>query len=140
MNLSNVGEHDSPAGPAVSRPSQLSQWPVQIMLVPPFAPYLSGADLLVAADCVPFAYADFHDELLRGKKLLVGCPKLDNADYYVEKLTKVFEQNDIKSVTVAIMEVPCCFGMMNIINAAVSASGKDIPVESVTIGINGDVK
>lgn len=139
MDLSEVGEHDSPAGPAVSRPSRLRQWPVQIMLVPPFAPYLNNADLLIAADCVPFAYADFHDDLLRDKVLLVGCPKLDNADYYVEKLTKIFEQNDIKSVTIAHMEVPCCFGMMNIVNSAVSASGKGIPVDNVTISVKGRI-
>jgi ferredoxin len=139
VDLREVGEHDSPAVPAASRPSQLRQWPVQIMLVPPFAPYLQGADLLVAADCVPFAYADFHDELLRDRVLLVGCPKLDNADYYAEKLTTVFEQNDITSVTVAIMEVPCCSGMMHIVKSAVSASGKDIPVDHVTAAITGEI-
>ncbi len=140
VDLSNVGEHDSPAGPAVNRPSQLRQWPVQIKLVPPIAPYLNNCDLLIAADCVPFAHADFHDELLRDKVLLIGCPKLDDADYYVEKLTSVFTQSDIKSVTVAIMEVPCCFGMMKIVNSAVSASGKDIQVDNVTISIKGEIK
>jgi len=117
--------------------SQLRQWPVQIMLVPPNAPYFNNADLLIAADCVPFAYADFHEELLKGKVLLVGCPKLDDANFYQEKLTQVFKNNDIKSVTCAHMEVPCCFGMINVIKTAISASGKEIPFEDINIGIKG---
>jgi len=117
---------------------QLRQWPVQIMLVPPHAPYLNGADLLIAADCVPFAYADFHEDLLKGKILLVGCPKLDDTGYYQEKFTQVFKNNDIKSVTYAHMEVPCCFGMVPVIEQAISASGKDIPFEKVTISIKGE--
>jgi ferredoxin len=118
--------------------SALRQWPVQIMLVPPYAPYLQNANLLVAADCVPFAYAGFHEQLMRGKVLLVGCPKLDDAEYYREKLTEVFKLNNIKSVTVARMEVPCCFGIMKIVEAAIEAAGKKIPVESVVISIKGE--
>jgi ferredoxin len=127
------------AGPRQKTPpSALRQWPVQIMLVPPSAPYLQDADLLVAADCVPFAYAGFHQELLLGKVLLVGCPKLDDAEYYREKLTEVFKLNNIKSVTVARMEVPCCFGIMRIVESAIAAAGKKIPVESVVIGMKGE--
>jgi NAD-dependent dihydropyrimidine dehydrogenase PreA subunit len=117
--------------------SQLRQWPIQIMLVPPGAPYLDGADILIAADCVPFAYAGFHDELLRGRVLLVGCPKLDDIDIYREKFTEIFKHNDVKSVACAHMEVPCCFGLVSAIKAAISKSGKNIPFAEVVIGING---
>jgi ferredoxin len=120
------------------RTSWLRHWPVQIHLVPPNAPYLDNADLLIAADCVPFAFAGFHEELLRGRIVLVGCPKLDDAAYYREKLTTIFSQNDVRSVTVAHMEVPCCFGMVSLVRAAVTASGKKIPVDDVMIGINGE--
>lgn len=119
--------------------SQLGQWPIQIMLVPPHAPYFRGADLLVAADCVPFAYPDFHSELLSGKVLLVGCPKLDDAGYYEDKLAQILKENDIRSLTCAHMEVPCCFGLMQILKAAIAASGKDIPLKEVTVGIKGDL-
>jgi len=120
--------------------SQLRQWPVQIMLVPTFAPYLKNTDLLIAADCVPFAYADFHEDLLKDKVLLVGCPKLDDANFYKEKVTQIFKENTVKSVTCAYMEVPCCFGLVSIIQEAIKASGKDIPFHEVTIGIKGDKK
>jgi ferredoxin len=119
--------------------SELRQWPVQIMLVPPTAPYLNNADLLIAADCVPFAYPDFHRKFLKGKILLVGCPKLDDAEFYVKKLQQMFEMNDIKSITIAHMEVPCCFGLIKIINQAVGQSGKNIPIKGYTIGVKGDV-
>ncbi|MFH1578502.1 MAG: 4Fe-4S ferredoxin, partial [Candidatus Omnitrophota bacterium] len=113
------------------------QWPVQIMLVPSNAPYLKDADLLIAADCVPFAYPDFHDTLLKGKVLLVGCPKLDDAQFYKEKITDIFKNNTIKSVTCVHMEVPCCFGMLNLVKSALSDSGKDIPLSEVNISIKG---
>jgi NAD-dependent dihydropyrimidine dehydrogenase PreA subunit len=137
----DLGESEETHPPGVrpeKRPSRLRQWPVQIMLVPPFAPYLQGADLLIAADCVPFAYPDFHEELLSGKIVLVGCPKLDDAAYYTEKLAQVFKENDIKSVTVAHMEVPCCFGMLKVVRDAMTASGKEIPLEGINIGIRGE--
>jgi ferredoxin len=118
--------------------SRLGQWPVQIMLVPTAAPYFRGAHLLLAADCVPFAYAGFHEDLLRGKVLLVGCPKLDDADFYVEKITEILKQNDIRSVTVAHMEVPCCLGLIRVAQAALAASGKDLPLEAVKIGVRGE--
>lgn len=118
--------------------SELGQWPIQIKLVPASAPYLNNSDLLIAADCVPFAHADFHRALLKGKTLLIGCPKLDDAELYKEKITEIFKGNDIKSVTCANMEVPCCFGLVSIIKEAIKASGKDIPFEEVTISIKGD--
>ncbi|MFC1511732.1 ATP-binding protein [Candidatus Latescibacterota bacterium] len=120
--------------------SQLTHWPVQIMLVPPFAPFLKNADLLITADCVPFAYPEFHDRLLKGKTLLVGCPKLDDASFYQEKLAGIFSQNDIRSVTVAHMEVPCCTALTRLVRAAIEQSGKIIPFVDVTVGIQGDIK
>jgi hypothetical protein len=123
---------DSPA-PA-GRPARLGQWPVQLELVPPSAPFLDGAHVLVAADCVPFAYADFHERLLRGKACLVGCPKLDDAGRYLEKLSTMFENKDVRSVTVAYMEVPCCFGMVKLVESAIERSGKRIPLETRMIG------
>ena len=119
-------------------PSELRQWPVQIMLVPTSAPYLQNADLLITADCVPFAYAGYHRDFLRGKVLLVGCPKLDDAAYYKEKLTEIFKLNDIKSITVVQMEVPCCFGLMKIVKAALAAAEAEVPVENVVIGVKGE--
>lgn len=118
--------------------SELRQWPIQIMLVPPIAPYLKDAHLLIAADCVPFAYADFHDELLKGKILLVGCPKLDDVEFYKEKITQILKDNNIKSMTCAHMEVPCCFGLVSIVKSAISASGMDIPFKEVTVSIKGE--
>ncbi len=118
--------------------SQLSQWPIQLTLVPPKAPYLSNAELLVAADCTAFAYPHFHQELLKGKTILIGCPKLDDVQFHVEKLTQIFRENNIASVTVAHMEVPCCFGLTYIVKEALSQAGKDIPVEDVTISIKGE--
>ena len=133
---SSVAGAVSPGAPA-DRPSRLRQWPVQIMLVPPNAPFLDGADLLVAADCVPFAYAGFHENLLAGKALLVGCPKLDDAEHYLEKLTAMFKGSDVRSVTVAHMEVPCCTGLVRLVERAIRDSGKDIPFETRMIGIKG---
>jgi NAD-dependent dihydropyrimidine dehydrogenase PreA subunit len=118
--------------------SQLATWPVQLKLVPAFAPFLNGADILIAADCVPFAYARFHDDLLKGKILLVGCPKLDDTQYYKEKITQILANNDIRSVTYAHMEVPCCFGLLPAIKEAIAASGKKIPFEDINISIKGE--
>jgi hypothetical protein len=113
---------------------------VQLTLVPPNAPYFQGADLLVTADCVPFAYAEYHADLLAGKAVVVGCPKLDDAQFYVDKLAAILSASGIRSITVAIMEVPCCGGMARIVERAVAQSGKDIPVEVVTIGVRGERK
>ena len=118
--------------------SQLSQWPVQIKLAPVKAPYFEGAKLLVAADCTAFAYGNFHNDFIRGKITLVGCPKLDSVDYS-EKLTEILRQNAIKSVTVVRMEVPCCGGLENAVKKALMASGKMIPWQVVTISIDGKI-
>jgi hypothetical protein len=111
-----------------------------IILAPVNAPYFNNADLLIAADCVPFAYPDFHRELLKGKVLLVGCPKLDDIGFYKEKLAQIIKTNDIRSVTYAHMEVPCCQGLLGPIKEAIEASGKKIPFEELTIGIRGELK
>jgi len=118
--------------------SELGQWPVQLRLVPVQAPYFVDAHLLIAADCVPFAYANFHQDLLKGKILIVGCPKLDDLSLYQQKLEQIFANNEIKSVTYAHMEVPCCFGLLSIIKEAISSAGKKIPFEDITITIKGE--
>jgi Pyruvate/2-oxoacid:ferredoxin oxidoreductase delta subunit len=123
------------AGPVASR---LGNWPVQIMLVPPNASYLDGADVLIAADCAPFAYGDFHRRFLEGRIPLVGCPKLDNTDVYLEKLTAIFRDNDIKSIGVVYMEVPCCGGLVQLVKAALDKSGRRIPTTLYRVGIKGD--
>lgn len=117
--------------------SALSHWPIQIALVPPTAPFLKGADLLVAADCTPFAYPNFHEDFLKGKTLLVGCPKLDDAQEYVHKFAEIFDAADIKSVTAVVMEVPCCQGLPVIVEKALKISGKKIPMEKVIISPRG---
>ncbi|WP_455368131.1 ATP-binding protein [[Eubacterium] cellulosolvens] len=118
--------------------SELRQWPIQLKLVSPTAPYFQNADLLIAADCVPFSYADFHRDFLRGKTLVMGCPKLDDSQYYTEKLTQIFKLNKINSVTLLNMEVPCCFGMQKIVEGALQKAGKVIPVRQTIITIRGE--
>jgi Pyruvate/2-oxoacid:ferredoxin oxidoreductase delta subunit len=130
---------DDSAG-AVSRPSRLAQWPVQLHLVPPTAPFFQNADVLLAADCAPFAYAEFQEDLLKGKALAIACPKLDNTEPYVDKLTAMITQSNIKSLTVVHMEVPCCNGLVMMAKQALANSGRDIPFETVCIGIRGDKK
>ena len=118
--------------------SRLSQWPVQIKLVPVNAPYFDGAKLLIAADCTAYAYAAFHERFIKGRITLVGCPKLDDADYS-EKLTEIIRNNDIKSVTVVRMEVPCCGGLEHAAKIALQRSGKFIPWQVVTVTTDGNI-
>lgn len=120
-------------------PSALTHWPVQIKLAPINAPYFAGSDILIAADCTAYAHGNFHLKFMKGAITLIGCPKLDMTDYS-EKLTEIFRNNDIKSVTVTRMEVPCCGGIEYAVKQALANSGKDIPLEVVTIGINGEIK
>ena len=117
----------------------LSNWPVQLMLAPTRAPYFNNTELVIAADCVPFAFADFDRSILRGKALLIACPKLDNVSIYEAKLREIFAGNDIEAVTIAYMEVPCCFGLVHLIREAVEESGKQIPVSLVKLGIRGEI-
>ena len=120
--------------------SMLSHWPVQLKLAPVSAPYFRNADLLIAADCVPFAYPDFHRDFIKGRAVVVGCPKLDDVQYYREKLTEIFKANTIRSVTVPHMEVPCCFGLVRAVEDAIQASGKNIPLHKVKISVRGEVQ
>ncbi len=123
-----------------SRPSRLAQWPIQLHLLPPTAPFFQNADVVLAADCAPFAYADFQEDLLKGKALAIACPKLDNTEPYVDKLVAMITQSNIKSLTVVHMEVPCCNGLIFMARQAIEKSGRDIPLETVCIGIRGDRK
>lgn len=128
----------APQPEASETPSRLSQWPVQLTLVPPAGPIWQGADVLLAADCVPFAYAGFHEKLLAGKTLAIACPKLDDVQPYVRKLTQIFASNPVRSVTVAIMEVPCCSGLLRATQMALSQSGRtDIELQAVVVGVDG---
>jgi len=122
----------------VKAASELRQWPVQLHLVPPTAPYFKNAEILVSADCVAFAMGSMHQDLLKGKALAIACPKLDDTSPYVDKLATIFSVNDVKSVTVAIMEVPCCRGLDIMVREALQKSGRDIPLKTVIIGIDGE--
>ena len=133
-----VLENQKKSAPAGIQPSQLAQWPCQIKLVPVNAPYFQGAKLLIAADCTAYAYANVHQEFMRGKVTIIGCPKLDDVDYS-EKLTQILENNDIKSVTILRMEVPCCGGLEMAAKKALKESGKFIPWQVVTISIDGKI-
>lgn len=119
--------------------SELRQWPVQLNLLPPHASFFKNSDLLIAADCVGFANPNFHSELLKGKSICIGCPKLDDTDRYKEKIQAIIEQNNLKSITVAIMEVPCCGGLYAITEEALKASKKKVPLKRIVVGINGEL-
>lgn len=133
-----IRREESRPAESASVESQLSQWPVQIKLVPVKAPYFDGAHLLIAADCSAYAYANFHQEFIRNRITVIGCPKLDGVDY-TEKLTQIIAGNDIKSVTIVRMEVPCCGGIEQAAKRALQASGKFIPWQVVTISTDGKI-
>ncbi|MFC2051332.1 ATP-binding protein [Chloroflexota bacterium] len=135
QEAAGVDQKDTP-----SQPSMLGHWPVQLALVPPTAPFLQGTDLVLAADCVPFAYAGFHRDFLRNHSLLVACPKLDDFQANLKKLADILSQAQVKSLTVVHMEVPCCSGLVHMAHQAIQLSGKDIPLKEVTIGIKGEIK
>jgi NAD-dependent dihydropyrimidine dehydrogenase PreA subunit len=119
--------------------TELSHWPVQIRLVPPAAPFLKNADLLIAADCTPIAYPNFHRDFLKGKVVLVGCPKFDDSQEYIQKFADIFLGADIKSVVVLIMDVPCCQGLPMIVKKGMELAGRNIPLEKVVISNRGDI-
>jgi len=119
--------------------SQLAHWPVQIMLVPAKAPFLKGADLLVVADCAPLAYANFHQDFLKGKAVMMGCPKLDNVEAYIDKFAQICQMAGLKSITSVIMEVPCCSALPMIVRKGMEKAGKKIPMEEVVIGTKGQI-
>jgi ferredoxin len=120
--------------------SELRQWPIQLHLVNPYAPYFNNADIIFVADCVPFAYANFHQDFLKDKTIAIGCPKLDDVEAYIEKITEILKTADVKSVKVVNMEVPCCFGLQHIVQEAIKKSRKKIPYSEVVIGIRGEIK
>ena len=128
-------EASAPAAPAISR---LKNWPVQIQLAPVKSDYFDGADLLIAADCTAYSYGAFHEDFIKGRVALIGCPKLDHTNY-AEKLTEILRQNDIRSVTLTRMQVPCCGGLAFMLGEALKSCGKDIPVKVVTIGMDGRI-
>lgn len=134
-NSSSVGETED----HVSRSSQLTHWPVQLALIPPAAPFLQGADLLLTAQCAAFAMGDFHEKLLQKRPIAIACPKLDNGQAHLEKLTAVLRMSDVKSLSVIRMEVPCCSGLVRIARAAVEACGKPIPLHEVVVSTRGEV-
>jgi len=118
----------------------LRQWPVKLNLVSPQAPYFQNADLLIAADCAGFAYANIHPDFMKGKTIVIGCPKFDDLSYYQEKLTAILQMNNIQSVTVMHMEVPCCTALQYAAEAAVESAGKKVPIEAVVVSLQGEVK
>ncbi len=126
--------------PSARPVSALAQWPVQIRLIPPSAPFLKNARLLVAADCVPVAYGSFHEDFLNGRVVMIGCPKFDDRTFYLDRFTEIFRQNDIRDITVLDMEVPCCSTLPRIVREAVARAGKDIPVREKVISIGGKIK
>ncbi len=125
--------------PATDKEVRLTQWPIQIKLIGTSAPFLNDADLLVAADCTAFATPGFHEKFLPGKKVLIGCPKLDDAMQYVSKFAEIFGTIPVKKVTCLRMEVPCCGGMTAVLKEAISRSGKAVPLTEIIVGIKGDV-
>ncbi len=133
-----IERQESTETTTVKASSELRQWPVQLHLVPPSAPWFRNADILISADCVAYAMGSMHQDLLKGKALAIACPKLDNTSAYVDKMALIFSSNEIKSITVAIMEVPCCRGLDIMVKEALAKSGKQIPLESLIIGINGE--
>ncbi len=120
--------------------SELTHWPIQLHLVNPNAPFLKNADLLIAADCVGFAFSDFHKRLLKGRSVIIACPKLDDTSGYVGKLSEIIRNNDLKSITVAHMEVPCCFGLKRLVETAVAMSGINIGFNDITVSLDGHIQ
>ena len=127
-------------GDTARQESELRQWPVKIDLVNPSAPYFQDADLLVAADCAPFAFANIHPDFIKGRTVIIGCPKLNDLTAYIEKLTLITARNDIKSITVLMMEVPCCFGLVHAVKEAIAASGREIPVTAKVVTLRGEIE
>jgi Pyruvate/2-oxoacid:ferredoxin oxidoreductase delta subunit len=125
--------------PTAGGASALGHWPIKLYLVAPKAPFLKGASLLVAADCAPFAVGDFHSRYLEGKALVCGCPKFDDVPAHVAKLTAILKENEVKEISIVNMEVPCCFGLVQIVRQALEASGKSLPVTICTLGTAGQV-
>ncbi|MHC4394652.1 MAG: ATP-binding protein [Planctomycetota bacterium] len=133
------GKSESAESGSVSAQSELRHWPVQLKLVSPQAPYFANADLLLAADCVPFAMSDFHNKILKNHSIVVGCPKLDDSGFYIEKLAQILKINKLNSLTVVHMEVPCCFGLTQIAKKAIELANIDLAFEDITVALDGKV-
>jgi len=131
-------KQESGAMSSAEQQSCLATWPVQLKLVSPHAPFLKDSHLLLAADCVPFVYANFHGKMLQGRPVVIACPKLDDISDYVQKLSDIIKLNGVKSLTVVHMEVPCCSGLVRIAQAAAAMSGTNVPIKEITVMINGD--
>ncbi|MBN2126057.1 MAG: 4Fe-4S ferredoxin, partial [Deltaproteobacteria bacterium] len=138
VDIAPLGQADKPAGEADDA-STLSHWPVQIRLIPPTAPFLKGADLLIAADCVPVAYPRFHRDFLKKKAVMVGCPKFDDVEEYIKRFEDLFRSAGVKSVTVLTMEVPCCSALPAIVKKGMEAAGTHVPLKEVVISSRGKV-
>jgi Fe-S-cluster-containing hydrogenase component 2 len=134
-----AGPANPPSSASHANASQLANWPVQLHLLSPWAPYLRNADLLLVADCVPFACADLHSRILNGRPVAIGCPKLDDAQAYVEKLSQIIHTAQIRSITVVHMEVPCCTGLLRIAQAAIQQVAAEIPIQSVLVTVRGQI-
>ncbi len=134
-------QEQTPQSDAAARDisSQLTQWPIQLALVSPTAPYFAGADLLLVADCVPFAVGDFHQRFLKDHSLIIGCPKLDDTQFYLEKLTQIVRSNNLRSLMVVHMEVPCCFGLTHLAREAIARSGKAMSFLDITVSLRGSM-
>jgi Pyruvate/2-oxoacid:ferredoxin oxidoreductase delta subunit len=139
FGLPLIGHGDSASGVGERHAATLSHWPVQIRLVPPTAPFLKGAHLLVAADCTPVAYPHFHRDFLQGNVVMVGCPKFDDFQAYVQRFADIFKQADVRDITVVVMEVPCCQGLPVLIKKGMELAGKSIPVEQIIISTRGEI-
>ncbi len=131
--------HAAPAAIKSDEESALSHWPIQIMLVPPKAPFLKDADLLVVADCVPVSYPTFHRDFLQGKTVMMGCPKFDDVQAYIEKFAEIFKTSGVNSITTVVVEVPCCSGLPLIVKKGLELSGRNIPLEEVVISTRGKI-
>jgi ferredoxin len=140
MQWSGDEKPPEPSPARVGGPSKLRQWPVQLHLVPPFAPYFKDADLAIIADCVPFSYSDFHRDFLDGRAIAVGCPKLNDVNAYLQKITDIIRIGSPRRLEVVIMEVPCCSGLTNIVQQAMRNAEKNLPLTQTVVGIRGDIK
>ena len=138
-NKKNVEENTNESNANIELESELNQWPIQLKLVNPYADYFTGANVLIAADCTAYAYAAMHQDFIKDHITLIGCPKLDDINEYLEKVTEIFKENEIQSITVLRMEVPCCAGIVNMTSRAYEEAGVQIPYRQVTIGIEGNI-
>ena len=139
INLSKAADSEGSEGSEAASPNYLGHWPVQLSLVPAQAKFLQGADLLITAHCVPFAFGDFHRSLLKGKAVVIACPKLDDVQAHLEKLAEIFKTSDIRSANVVYMEVPCCSALKRIVEMAIDYSGKKIPLQETVISTSGEI-